>query len=146
VKAAALFKGAFAAIFKGALYSGGPFLAISAPTGAILLFRPGVTQGGILEPLSLMFAPFIVAVCAVSAGFLAIGLPLTALLIWRNRALLRHLAVAGAFSGFAIMIAYSTHIGAGYASLVFAPLGAIGGGVAGRRWAEALAAETEQTT
>ncbi len=118
---------------------------ITVPTGAILLFEPGVTQGGILEPLSLMFAPLIVAICAVSAGFIVIGLPLTALLIMRKRALLRHLAVAGAFSGFAIMTAYGAHIGVGYMSLAFAPLGAIGGGVAGRRWTEALAVETEQT-
>lgn len=119
---------------------------ITAPTGAILLFQPEVTQGGILEALSLMFAPLIVATCTVSAGFIAIGLPLTALLILRNRALLRHLAVAGALSGFAIMTAYGAHIGVGYMSLVFAPLGAIGGGVAGRRWTEALTAETEQTS
>lgn len=131
-------KGAIAACWKAAIFSGGPFLLLTLPLGAYLTGDcPANPRFCVTGPL-LMIGPLLIAFLTIAAGFLLIGFPVAKWLERSERATPRNLAWIGGITGGLLMLALAL-LPDGPGLFVLLPSGIIGGAIAGHQWGEVLA-------
>ncbi len=138
-------KGAIAACWKAAIFSGGPFLLLTLPLGAYLTGDcPTNPRMCVTGPL-LMIGPLLIAFLTIVAGFLLIGFPVSQRLERSGRATPGNLGWIGGITGGLLMLAF-TLLADGYWPAVLLPSGIIGGAIAGHQWGEVLARDHAERT
>ena len=138
-------KGAIAACWKAAIFSGGPFLLLTVPLGAYLTGDcPANPRICVTGPL-LMIGPLLIAFLTIVAGFLLIGFPVAKWLERRGHATPGNLAWIGGITGGLLMLALAL-LPEGYGLFVLLPSGIIGGAIAGHQWGEVLARDHAERT
>ncbi len=131
----AIFGSFFRAIGWGAVAGGGFFMVFTVPFGLTLLIADGEPRGLIvaLLPLGIAFAGTLI-------GMIGIGLPLTMLLRYLGRELLRIYSITGIVGGLLLPLLIIASLEGAFSSsgvslgIFLGPFGAMAGGVCGHIW------------
>lgn len=138
-------KGALAACWKAALFSGGPFLILTIPVGAMIASDCAMNLDACGVGAALMASPLWIAFSVILAGFVLIGLPVSLWLERHRRAAPFTLGWIGGIVGTLLILALALSP-EGSVFLLLLPSAIAGGAIAGHQWGEVLAGDQAEAT